>query len=652
MRITTWNINGLRTLRQYRPWYTLKDWKACLDYLEADIICFQEVKLTRKNLVAEHRDMCVPDGYEAYYSLHPTKGYSGVATFVKKDVCDVRKAEMGLTGELVTHKLDESKSIGGYPDVRAPELSTYDQIDREGRGVIVDCGLFVLFNLYCPNETDEGRRDYKMAYYHTLDERVQNLLASGREVIIVGDLNIAHLPIDHCEGVNQRTRQEHLDIHPARQWLDGFLAPNGPFHDVTRRFHPTRKFMYTCWDTVKDTRPANYGVRIDYTFVSRGLLPWVKDADIQPNVYGSDHCPVYVDLKDEITTDDGRTLRLVDHLKVNGNEKRKPPSIATANWPEFIGRRIQSFFAPKQAASATTPGAVTPSPSPAPSMATEVVPQVARADETKTSSASTSAPTTSSPTKVSSPAKEFSRRPSLSSASQQKKVLKKPTSPQSRSSTQLGLRAYFQQPDKSTSITDDVTREDDVDIKEEERILAEVLRKSSTALNDKHVAEDDEEQGLAVPSQQITEEEAAAIVEEDPSSSADRVTSALAWGSIFAPKQPPLCSLHREPAKAWRVNKPGPNHGRKFWMCARPVGSGGTGNAGDDLPFRCSFWKWDSDVRARQPRLDRDQDGSARSFHEVAGRAPRLGSGEKRGLEDVKTRAPHKSVHKRQKNEK
>lgn len=144
MRITTWNINGLRTLRQYRPWYSLKDWQACLNYLEADIICFQEVKLTRKALVTYHRDMCVPEGYEAYYNLHPTKGYSGVATFVKKDVCHVRKAEMGLTGELVQNKSDSQNCIGGYPDVRAPELSVYDQIDQEGRAVVVDCGLFVL----------------------------------------------------------------------------------------------------------------------------------------------------------------------------------------------------------------------------------------------------------------------------------------------------------------------------------------------------------------------------------------------------------------------------------------------------------------------------------------------------------------------------
>jgi AP endonuclease-2 len=147
MRILCWNCNGLRTLRQYRPWYALKDWKECLDYLEADIICFQEAKVTKKDLISNHRDMCLPLDYEAYYSLHPTKGYSGVVTFVKSNVCHTLKAEMGLTGELVPDKRDGNKSIGGYPDERAVDSPLYDVIDAEGRAVLIDCGLFVLVSL-------------------------------------------------------------------------------------------------------------------------------------------------------------------------------------------------------------------------------------------------------------------------------------------------------------------------------------------------------------------------------------------------------------------------------------------------------------------------------------------------------------------------
>lgn len=101
--------------------------------------------MTRK-AVLEHRDMCLAEGYEAYYSLHPTKGYSGVSTFVKKAHCDVLRAEMGITGELVENRRGANKDvlIGGYPDEHAPESPLYDLIDSEGRAVLVDCGLFVL----------------------------------------------------------------------------------------------------------------------------------------------------------------------------------------------------------------------------------------------------------------------------------------------------------------------------------------------------------------------------------------------------------------------------------------------------------------------------------------------------------------------------
>lgn len=115
-----------------------------MDNLGADIICFQEAKLTKKDLIANHRDMCLPTGYEAYYSLHPTKGYSGVVTFAKTDTCHAKKAEMGLTGELVPDRRDASKSIGGYPDEKAVDSPLYDVIDAEGRAVVIDFGLFVL----------------------------------------------------------------------------------------------------------------------------------------------------------------------------------------------------------------------------------------------------------------------------------------------------------------------------------------------------------------------------------------------------------------------------------------------------------------------------------------------------------------------------
>lgn len=509
------------------------------------------------------------------------------------------------------------------------------------------CILALQFNLYCPNETDEGRREYKMAYYLTLAERVENLLANGREVIIVGDLNIAHLPIDHCEGVNQRTRQEHLDIHPARQWLDQFLAPNGAFHDVTRKFHPTRKFMYTCWDTVKDTRPANYGVRIDYTLVSRNLLPWIKDADIQPNIYGSDHCPVYVDLRDEIQTQDGKTIRLRDVLLSVPATKRKPPSLATSCWPEFAGRRLQSFFAPKAASSNDK---TTQSPSPVPGPGTLLSPAPTPSVETTSTAFVKPSPTggpsparavetASIPRPTTEPCKEVERAEKKSLTQGKSSDRGRTSSATVKSPGQMNLRTFFGQ--KGTPSSQDGEPQTPLLTGQEssQRITHDEIETQSP----EKAYQSDSQTESAVP---LFDESTAT---DDGDSSAGRVTSALAWGSIFAPKEPPLCTFHREPARPWTVNKAGPNHGRKFWMCARPVGSGGTGNPNDDRQFRCSFWKWDSDIRSRQSRQDRGADGLERSFHEVAGKAPRLASGEKRGLERSENRAPHKSAVKRQK---
>lgn len=609
MRIVCWNCNGLRTLRQYRPWYALKDWKECLDNLEADIICFQEAKVTKKDIIAQQRDMCLPIGYEAYYSLHPTKGYSGVATFVKTDVCHVRKAEQGLTGELVPERAFKDKCIGGYPDEKAIESPLYDVIDAEGRAVIVDCGLFVLFNLYCPNETDEGRRDYKMAYSYTLEERVNNLIRMGREIVIVGDLNIAHQPIDHCKNVRMMTKDEHLDEHPARRWLDNFLAPNGDFYDITRGYHPTRAAMYTCWDTIKDTRPANYGARIDYTLVTKGLLKWISFADIQPNVYGSDHCPIYVDFKEEITDEEGKVLKLSDFIMTESKEKRRVPSLATSCWPEFAGRRLQSFFTAKPIAAVET----TPAASP-------------KLDEK-----------VASPEKPVSPVLEKSpalkRKISESDdVSLPPTPLKKVTVPLKKSTTkpangQTNLSSFFAKPRSSTS-----------QLEKEE------------ALTENVTASQEPTQPAMPPSPLSPSKQGSqgnGPDEEDAFAGASRVESALAWGSIFAPKEPPKCGYHREPARAWTVNKAGPNHGRKFWMCARSVGEDSeTATPGE---YRCDFWKWDSDIRTKAKKQDREVDGSMKSFHEVAGRAPQLGSGEKReeSRRQIKQRPSHKAVVRR-----
>lgn len=113
--------------------------------------------------------------------------------------------------------------------------------------------LFVLFNLYCPNETNETRRPYKMNFLKALQTRVKLLMQAGREVIIVGDINIMRAPIDSGEGGIKTSAEQHYE-HPARRILDDWCAPKGYMVDVVRESWPEREDMFTCWNQKLDAR--------------------------------------------------------------------------------------------------------------------------------------------------------------------------------------------------------------------------------------------------------------------------------------------------------------------------------------------------------------------------------------------------------------
>jgi AP endonuclease-2 len=179
MRIVSWNVNGLKSVRGYRPWYALPDWAACLELLGADMACVQEVKATRRALDGE-RGLMAPAGWTTFADLHPQRGYSGTATYVRSAACRPCAAEPGITGAART---PDGLALPPLAQPLACDDALWAQLDAEGRATVVDCGLFVLFNLYCPNETDETRREYKLTYNAALAARVEALLAAGREVI-------------------------------------------------------------------------------------------------------------------------------------------------------------------------------------------------------------------------------------------------------------------------------------------------------------------------------------------------------------------------------------------------------------------------------------------------------------------------------------
>lgn len=195
------------------------------------------------------------DSFFSSYCRKPPRGYSGTAIFTKKDVCVPVKAEEGLGGTLqVQQKVPPEDRVGSYPSLPALDLSPADvtELDLEGRTTIVDLRLFVLINLYCPNQTNEARLIYKESFNALLAARVDALVADGRDVVVVGDINICAQAIDHAEP-EKRAADHGLDSfedHPSRKWFNRWLGREegvkGTLVDVTRRYHPDRKKMFTC----------------------------------------------------------------------------------------------------------------------------------------------------------------------------------------------------------------------------------------------------------------------------------------------------------------------------------------------------------------------------------------------------------------------
>lgn len=192
--IVTWNINGIRSGQQ-----KLKD---VLDSMEADIVCLQETKITRDML---DEATALVEGYSSYYSFSRKKsGYSGVATYCKNS-CMPFQAEEGLAGTLSSHeaKIDFYDSVhGSFTDEGLKAL------DSEGRCVMTlhrfkeeeTVASLIVINVYCPHAGDNDERlAYKLEFYRALSLRCDDLLSQGYHVIVLGDINVSHRLIDHCE---------------------------------------------------------------------------------------------------------------------------------------------------------------------------------------------------------------------------------------------------------------------------------------------------------------------------------------------------------------------------------------------------------------------------------------------------------------------
>lgn len=252
-RIVSWNVNGIRALQR----------KGAFEYLhreQPDVFCIQETKAHPEQL---DEALVSPAGYHVtYHACSIKKGYSGVATFSKVQ--------------------PESSTVG----------FGIERFDAEGRVVQSDFDDFTLFNVYFPNgKRDDGRLQYKLDFYDALFAHCQALRKKGRKIIICGDYNTAHRAIDLARPKQNEQISGFLPEERAK--IDEIIAMG--YVDVFREFTPDPEH-YTWWSMQQRARERNVGWRIDYHFVSQDLMPHVVGAAIQPEVLGSDHCPITLDI--------------------------------------------------------------------------------------------------------------------------------------------------------------------------------------------------------------------------------------------------------------------------------------------------------------------------------------------------------------------
>ena len=253
MHLYSWNVNGFRSLCAQGNW----DWFV---RVRPDVLGLQEVKAEIDQIPEDCRQ---PEGYHsAWFSAAKKKGYSGVATFS-------RVQPLAVTFDL--------------PD---------PAFQGEGRVIHLELPDFHYFNIYFPNgQKDEHRLAYKLGFYDAFLAHAQEL-RKHKPIVVCGDFNTAHKPIDLARPKQNEDTSGFLPIE--RAWMDRFVASG--YVDTFRHVHGDLPEMYSWWSFRSGARERNVGWRIDYFFVSEELAPRIKNAWIDMDVKGSDHCPVGLEL--------------------------------------------------------------------------------------------------------------------------------------------------------------------------------------------------------------------------------------------------------------------------------------------------------------------------------------------------------------------
>ncbi|KAG9952025.1 APN2 DNA lyase apurinic/apyrimidinic, partial [Aureobasidium melanogenum] len=648
MRLTTWNVNGIRNPFSYHPWSITKTFPAMFDILEADIIVMQELKIQRKDL---RDDMVILDGWDCYFSLpRQKKGYSGVGIYTRNATCSPIRAEEGILGVLTPpnsttqfRSLPESQQIGGYlSELELAELGVDPLLlDAEGRCVILEFPAFVLFGVYSPANSNGLRDDFRYAFLNALDCRIRKLDKMGKRVVLVGDLNVSRGLNDTASAAEDikkagMTPEEYVST-PKRRIFNQLII-NGEVYgerdegreqpillDTTREFHPERKGMYTHWEQKINARPGNFGSRIDFVLASGSMRDWFVHADIQEGLMGSDHCPVYGEFKDVVSIegDDGRSeVSLIDMMNppgvFNNGVRQKEwnikelPSFSARLMPEFYQRRsIKDMFKKPTAPAAPTTTASSSSGQTGSASTSKAI------QSTNANSALDETAGASSTNVVISPSPERKRKASETSTTQSSKK-QKPT-PSSTSKTapakgQKSLKGFFQakpKPEEQSNGSNEnvpAARETTVSKDTQETIgdttASEAAYASSTppSLSTKDLTSSANARGIPVASDTPAKSVSQPLPPPDDADEMvyDPIVNKESWQTLFRKPAAPLCESHEEPCKSMQTKKKGENQGRSFWMCARPLGP--SGNKEKGTQWRCPTFIWCSDFKGGETK--------------------------------------------------
>lgn len=250
MKLISWNVNGIRAC-------LTKGFEEFFRKIDADIFCIQETKCQEGQVELKF------EGYKSYWNSAEKKGYSGTAIFTKKKPIKV------------------TYGIG------------IEEHDKEGRIITLEFEGFYLVNNYTPNAKRELERlDYRMVWEDEIRKYLLEL-NKNKPVIMCGDLNVAHKEID-LKNPKQNTRNAGFTDEERGKMTE--LLEAG-FTDTFRYLYPTKENEYSWWSYMRQSREKNIGWRIDYFIASNDIKEKIQEAKIHQEIYGSDHCPVELQIE-------------------------------------------------------------------------------------------------------------------------------------------------------------------------------------------------------------------------------------------------------------------------------------------------------------------------------------------------------------------